>query len=180
MSSKIRIALIALAATALLAAGANAAAASAADKKTKTLTDHRLKVTVTIPAAWKRIPHRGGDSFGYAGKSGWMEFGASSESGGLRHTCRMAAVGTASIHIYGKHPHVTFRKIDGRPGCLIMPSRDAPRTAVVENGPKFQDAEALVAYRRPVYDVDRRWPLLVIFGSRGHIRSIVRSVRLHH
>ena len=61
-----------------------------------------------------------------------------------------------------------------------MPSRDAPRFAVVKNGPKFQQAEALVEYRRPIHTGDGRWPLLVIYGNRGHIKPIVRSVRLHH
>ncbi len=182
MSPKIRIAVIALVVAPLLALGATAFAAPvahAAHHATKTLTDRGLKATVTIPRAWKKIPYLGRGTFGYSGRSGWIELNASDESGGLRHTCRMAAAGTASIAVFGKHPRVAFRKIDGRPGCLIMPSRDAPRWAEVKNGPKFQEAEVLVTYRRPIHD-DGRWPLLVIYANPARIKSIVRTVRLHH
>lgn len=183
MPSKFRIALIALATTPLLATGATALAAPlapAAQHTTKTLTDRSLKTTVTIPATWKKIPYLGRGQFGYFGQSGWMELNASEKPGGLRYTCRFTATDTPASRVYGKHPHITFRKIDGRPGCLIMPSRDAPRFAVVKNGPKFQQAEALVEYRHPIHTGDGRWPLLVIDGNRGHIKPIVRSVRLHH
>jgi len=182
MSPKTRIAVIALAAAPLLAVGASSAAAPvalAAHHKTKTLTDRSLKVTVTIPAAWKKIPDLGRGGFGYAGRSGFMQLTAAEEPGGLRYTCRLQAEGTASIRIYGTHPRVTFRKIDGRPGCLIMPSRDAPRWAEVKNGPKFRQAAAVVRYRRPIHD-DGRWPLLLMFANPGHIKSIVRTVRVHH
>jgi hypothetical protein len=182
MSPKIRIAVIALAVAPLLALGTAALAAPvalAAHGTTKTLTDRSLKATVTIPKAWKTIPYLGSGSFGYTGRSGWIELNASDESRGLRHTCRMAAAGTASIATFGKHPHIAFRKIDRRPGCLIMPSRDAPRWAEVKNGPKFQEAEALVTYRRPIHD-DGRWPLLVIYANPARIKSIVRTVRVHH
>jgi len=183
MTSKSRIALIALGVTALLAVGSSAFAAPvapAARHATKTLTDRSLKATVTIPVAWKKIPDLGRGRFGYAGKSGWVQLDAAEKPGGLRYTCRLEATGTPAGRVYGKHPHITFRRIDGRPGCLIMPSRDAPRSAVVKNGPKFQQAEALVAYRRPIHTDGGRWPLLVIYGNRGHIKPIVRSVRLHH
>ncbi len=117
MSSKMRIALIAPVATALLAAGATAFAAAAAHHTTKRLTDSSLKATVTIPVAWKKIPYLGPGRFGFSGKSGWMQLGASQEPGGLPHACRLAAAGTASIRVFGKHPRITFRKIDGRPGA---------------------------------------------------------------
>lgn len=56
-----------------------------------------------------------------------------------------------------------------------MPSRDAPRWAIVKDGPKFQQAEALIAYRRPIHD-DGRWPLLVITGTEVTLsRSCAQS-----
>jgi hypothetical protein len=182
MTTGRRSAVIALAVAAAITAGGVAAAVAAPGATramhVRRLTDKALVVTVSIPAGWTKIAHLGPGRFGYTGTSGWMQLMANGDPGGLRHTCRLVSAGTASIAVFGKHPRITFRTIDGRPGCVIMPSADSPRWAWRRDGPKFQQAEALIVYRHPIHD-DGRWPLLSIFSDPAHIKAIVRSVHLH-
>jgi hypothetical protein len=182
MSTTLRAALTGLAASTAIAAGglaAGSAPALASEAHLQRVTSSTYKVTVSFPASWAWVPDAGAGSFSYDGASGFIFLTAGDESGGLRHTCRDAAVGGA-LGIFGKHPHITFRKIDGRPGCVIAPSRNAPRDQPGPGGRRFQIAEALVAYRHAITSGGVRFPLLLISADPGHIKAVVDSARLHH
>lgn len=173
----LRVAVAAVAGAAMLAASGTVALADPAAPgnalAVKQLTSTRFAVTVSVPRSWTKTPHAG--TFAYDGASGWMGLDASTEPGGLKNTCRTVAAG-GSLRIYGRHPRIVFRAIDGRPGCIIWPSKDAPSWSHREGGPKFQQAGALVTYRHPL----RGYALLDIFADPGHVTSLVNSAELHH
>jgi hypothetical protein len=160
-----------VAGSALVAATGGAALASPAHVQTE--TSKTYAATVTFPAPWTRTP---GVSFGYDGHSGWIELGAATEPIGLRHTCRTSAAG-GDIHIFGQHPHIIYRTIDGRPGCVIRPSADAPRQPIRKGGPEFRTSLAYVTYR---HTLRGGYKLLAIWADPTHLREIINSVKVHH
>ena len=133
-------------------------------------------VTISIPADWQPTPDLGAGRFGYDGGSGWVQLNAMVEPFGLRDACTVAATGNVV------HP-------DGRPGCLIFPSSDAPRQSHRTGEPAFPTSAALVEYRQPVFagggcltptGQHCLYPLLLIYADAAHLAAIADSVRLHH
>ncbi len=59
-----------------------------------------------------------------------------------------------------------------------MPSADGVRYAARDGGPKFQTAQALVVYRRPIRFAGSSWPILDITSDPAHIQMIARSLQL--
>jgi hypothetical protein len=121
------------------AAGASSAA---------TVTPSRLvsvpeyAATIRIPLAWQ--PTGGlGPAVGYNGTTGWVELRAVTEPAGLRQAC--AAAAAQNVSQYGRDPVVSDRRIDGRPGCQIVP-------ALPGDGAVPAMISALVEYRSPLSD----------------------------
>ncbi|HYZ54499.1 MAG TPA: hypothetical protein VE733_13500 [Streptosporangiaceae bacterium] len=139
----------------------------------KVLTSKQFAATVSVPRSWTKTPYM--DRFAYDGRSGFISLNAASEPKGLKATCQTFAEG-GRVHIFGTHPRLIFRAINGRPGCVILPSKDAPRLSVRRGGPKFQTSEAFAAYRHPLSG----YPLFVIFADPAHVMQLADSVRLHH
>lgn len=180
MIIRMQVAAAAIAGVMIVASGTAALAGVAAPGKAppvKRLTSKTFAVTVSVPASWTRTPYSG--TFAYSGTSGWMSLNAATEPGGMKATCRVVAADGA-LHIFGKHPRIIFRAIDDRPGCVILPSKDAPRVPVRRGGPAFQTAEALVAYRHPLTIDGTAYPLLVIFADPAHVTPLVNSAQLRH
>jgi hypothetical protein len=175
---KMRIAAAAIGGAVMIVAGSTAAlAAPVAPNRAepvKVLTSKQFAATVSVPRSWTKTPYVG--RFAYDGRSGFISLNAASEpKGGLKAACRTAATG-GRVHIFGTHPRIIFRPIDGRPGCVILPSKDAPRLPVRRGGPKFQTSEAFAAYRHPLSG----YPLFVISADPAHVMPLADSVRLHH
>lgn len=145
----------------------------------RTLTSPADAVTISIPANWRPTPFLGPGRFGYDGATGWMQLSAATQPRDLHHAC--ADIATANVlHPYGLHPHVIYRSIDGRPGCLIIPSPDAPRWSQRASGPAFQTSAAIAEYKQPVHIRGISYPLLVIDTDPAHLTAIASSARLHH
>lgn len=145
-------------------------------------------VTISMPGDWQPTPDLGPDQFGYDGPSGWVQLDAATEPSGLHSACTAVATGNV-LHPYGLHPQIIYRNVDGRPGCLIFPSGDAPRQAHRAGYPALQDSAALAEYRQPVSagggcltPTGQHCPysLLVIYADPAHLAAIVDSVQLHH
>jgi hypothetical protein len=145
-------------------------------------------VTVSIPPYWQPTPDLGAGRFGYDGGSGWVQLNAMVEPLGLHYACTVAATGNV-LHPYGLHPQIIYRTIDGRPGCLIFPSSDAPRQSHRRWEPAFQNSAALAEYRQPIpagggcltpAGQHCLYPLLLINADPAHLAAIVDSVQLHH
>jgi hypothetical protein len=145
-----------------------------------------LAAAISIPADWQPTPFLG--EFGYDGASGWVELIAATEPSGLHSACTGVATSNV-LHPYGLHPQIIYRSIDGRPGCLIFPSSDAPRLPRRTMGTAFQDSAALVVYHQPVSaggscvsPTGQRclYSLLMILADPAHLAAIVDSVQLHH
>ena len=146
-------------------------------------------VSIVIPSGWRPTPLLGlPEGSGYDGTSGWVELNAMVEPSGLHYACTVAATGNV-LHPYGLYPQIVYRSIDGRPGCLIFPSSDAPAQARRAGGPAFQASAALVEYRQPI-SIDGgcisptgqpcTFSLLEIGADPAHLVAIVDSVQLHH
>lgn len=145
----------------------------------RTLTSPADAVTISIPASWRPTPFLGPGRFGYDGAAGWMQLSAATRPRDLQHAC--ADIATANVlHPYGLRPHVIYRSFDGRPGCLIIPSPDAPRWPQRAGGPAFQISSAIAEYKQPVRIGGISYPLLVIDADPAHLTAIASSVRLHH
>jgi len=143
-------------------------------------------VTISIPGDWQPTPNLGAEEFGYDGPAGWVQLNAMVEPSGLHYACTVAATGNV-LHPYGLHPQIIYRNIDGRPGCLIFPSSDAPRQAHRTGYPAVQDSAALVEYRKPVFAGSGcltptgqhcLFSLLVIYADPAHLVAIADSVQL--
>lgn len=165
------------AATTALPPRAASGAAPAGPGGVRNLTSQTYAVRISIPVGWQPTPHLGG--FGYDGTSGWMELNAATEPSGLHQACTDVATGNV-LHPYGLHPLITYRSINGRPGCLILPSRDASALARRAGGPAFQNSAALVEYRQPIPVESGTYALLVVYADPAHLAAIVDSVQLHH
>ena len=169
---------------ATIAASPGAASGSA---PTRPVTSPTYHVTVSIPGSWQPTPDYTGQ-FAYDGTSGWVELDATVDPFGLHTRCTDATLNV--LHPYGLHPRISYRSIDGRPGCLIFPSSDAAVLARRAGGPAFQDSEALVEYRKPAgvggsgcispTGQPCLWSLLVIDADPAHLVAIAASVQLHH
>ena len=152
---------------------------------THPVTSPFFAVTLSMPVGWQPTPGRI-SAFGYDGTSGWvLLLGAASDRFGLHHAC---TIGLDPLnHPYGLHPVISYRRIDGRPGCLIFPSSDAAALARRTGGAAFRDSMALVEYRRPIGGLgcipatgqNCLWSLLVIHADPAHLVAIVDSVQLH-
>lgn len=169
-----------------------AASSGCNSQPARRLSSKTFAATISIPADWQPTPDYPGRS-AYDGPSGWVELTAATEPSGLHSACTGTASGTPASLVYGLHPQIIYRSIDGRPGCLIFPSSDAPRLPRQTWGTAFQDSVALVEYRQPV-TVGRCAPptgqpgqpqpcvysLLIIFADPAHLAAIADSVQLHH
>ena len=165
------------AAVAALAVPALALVPGSAAQHVKPVTSKTYAVTVSVPTSWTRTPYSG--SFAYDGATGFMVVTAAMEPRGLKAACKAAATDNV-LHPFGKHPRVAYRKIDGRPGCVISPSADAPRAPVRKGGPSFQTSESLVAYRRPLNIGGTKYALLALFANPARMNGLLASLRLHH
>ena len=155
---------------------------------TRPVTSQTYAATVSIPANWQPTPYLGPDRFGYDGTSGWMQLDAMVEPLGLHYACTVAANGNV-LRPYGLHPLIIYRSINGRPGCLILPSSDAAARVQRAGGPAFLNSSALVEYRQPA-PIDGScisptgqsclYSLLMIYADPGHLVAIMDSVQLHH
>ncbi len=160
--------------------------ARSASPAATTVTSQTYAVSISIPVSWQPTPDYTGQ-FAYDGTSGWVELNAMADPFGLHYACTVAATGNV-LHPYGLHPHITYHSIDGRPGCLILPSSDALAQARRGGGPAFKDSEALVEYRQPppisgcISPTGQpcRWSILVIDADPAHLVAIVDSVQLRH
>ena len=150
------------------------------------VSSETLAATISIPADWQPTPYLG--AFGDDGASGWVQLNAATEPSGLHSACTDTAGGTVS-RVYGLHPQIIYRNIDGRPGCLIFPSSDAPRLPRRTGYPAFQDSAALVEYRQPVSagggcisptGQPCLYSLLAILVDPAHLVASADSVQLHH
>jgi hypothetical protein len=153
------------------------------------VSSETFAVTISIPGGgWQPTPNLGPDRFGYDGPSGWVQLNAMVEPKGLHYACTVAAAGNV-LNPYGLHPQIVYRSIDGRQGCLIFPSSDAPRQSHRTGYPTFQNSAALVEYRQPVSAGSGclsptgqhcLYSLLIIYADPAHLTAIADSVQLHH
>jgi hypothetical protein len=167
----------------------DAAAYGCSVRPARQVSSGTFAVTISIPGDWQPTPDLGADRFGYDGPSGWMQLNAMVEPSGLHYACTVAATGNV-LHPYGLHPQIIYRNIDGRPGCLIFPSGDAPRQAHRTGYPAFQNSAALVEYRQPISaggggcltptGQHCLYSLLLIDADPAHLVAIVDTVQLHH
>jgi hypothetical protein len=168
-----------------------AASFGCSSQPARRVSSKTFAATISIPADWQPTPHLG--EFGYDGASGWVELNAATEPSGLHSACTGVATGNV-LHLYGLRPQIIYRSIDGRPGCLILPSNDAPPLPRQTQGPAFQNSAALVEYRQPI-TIGRGcasptgqpgppqpciYSLLMILADPAHLVAIADSVQLHH
>ena len=108
---------------------------------------------------------------------------------GSYQEARTGTISQFEVSTLSGEPRIIYRSIDGRPGCLIFPSRGTPALARRAGGPAFQDSAALVEYRQPgaagggcISPTGRPclWSVLVIYADPAHLVAIVDSVQLHH
>jgi hypothetical protein len=168
---------------------ADAAASGCRVRPVRQVSSQTFAVTISIPGGgWQPTPDLGSGRFGYDGPSGWVQLNAMAGPSGLHYACTVAAAGNV-LDPYGLHPQIIYRTIDGRPGCLIFPSSDAPRQSHRTGYPTFQNSAALVEYRQPVSagggcltpaGQHCLYSLLVIYADPAHLAAIVDSVQLHH
>jgi hypothetical protein len=149
--------------------------AASGSSETFTLAPTRLAtfpvyaVTIAVEQNWQPTPFLG-PAEGYRGADGWVTLSAVAEPSGLEAACSAVAGQPA----YGSHPQIIDRSIGGRPGCLIVPSGDAPAAA---GGPGLPETSALVEYRTPLSRGDN---FLLISTDPPHLQQVVASVQLHH
>jgi hypothetical protein len=168
---------------------ADTAASGCRVRPVRQVSSQTFAVTISIPGGgWQPTPDLGSGRFGYDGPSGWVQLNAMAGPSGLHYACTVAAAGNV-LDPYGLHPQIIYRTIDGRPGCLIFPSSDAPRQSHRTGYPTFQNSAALVEYRQPVSagggcltpaGQHCLYSLLVIYADPAHLAAIVDSVQLHH
>jgi hypothetical protein len=164
--------------TAAVLSGQGPAEASQPHSAATAVTSRTYAATISIPASWRPAPGYA-PALAYDGASGWVELTATNELGGLRHSC--TGISTDNVlHPYGLHPHIVYRSIGGRPGCLIFPSHDAPAWRHNSHGPLFQQSSAVAEYRLPLSFDGTRWSLLEIDADPAHLTAIANSVHLHH
>jgi hypothetical protein len=143
------------------------------------LTSQTYAASISIPVSWRPTPYLGPDRFGYDGSTGWVQLNAMVEPFGLHYACTVAATGNV-LHPYGLHPLIIYRSINGRPGCLILPSSDAVRQSARAGGLAFQNSAALVEYRQPIPMGSATYALLQVNADPAQLMAIVDSVKLHH
>lgn len=154
------------------------AVASGRGSETVTLAPPRLvtvsqyAVTIKVEQGWQPSSSPG-PVRGYRGVDGFVQLSAIAEPGGLHAACATVA----RLPAYGSEPRITYRSIDGRPGCLIVPSGDAPAAFQPPGGPPLPTTSALVEYRIPLRGRDN---FLLISTDPPHLQQIVGSVQLHH
>lgn len=141
----------------------------------RTITSTDLAVTITIPGTWQQTPAYDGATT-YDGASGWVEIIGAAEPAALAARCTQVATSNVN-HPFGLHPQIVYRSIDGRPGCLIYPSSDAPWEARRAGGPRFQTSAVLVEYAQPLAG---GWGYLYLEADPQHLLAIANSIQLHH
>jgi hypothetical protein len=122
-------------------------------------------VTIRIPQDWQRT-HGLGPAIGYNGSVGWVQLQAETQPAGIRAACR--AVAAENVSQYGHRPYISYRRIDGRPGCQIVPD--------LVNG-ALPMTSALVEYRSRLRDGAN---VLVIRGDPATMTGVTATVKLHH
>lgn len=151
--------------------GATSPPRSGSGEPTRLLDASAYAVTIAIPRTWQPTANLGPVA-GYAGADGWVQVTAVTEPGGLRAACSAVA----SQPAYGSQPRISYRSIGGQPGCLIVPSGDAPVASQPTGGPGLPRTTALTQYRRPLSSGAN---FLLISADPAHIVAIVDSVQLH-
>ena len=161
---------------ALTAAIAISASASAAPRTTpvRTVYSSPYAVSISIPASWRPTPGIAPAGNGYDGATGWFEFNAMAGPFTQHRACIVAASGNV-LHPYGLHPRIQYRTIDGRPGCLIIASKDAVRQSRRPRGPAFKTSALLVEYRHPVGIGGSRYAWLEVYTDPAHLAAIAAS-----
>jgi hypothetical protein len=127
-------------------------------------------VTIRIPQSWRRTPGLG-SAVGYNGTSGWVQVQAVTEPADLKTACRDVAA--QNVSQYGRHPYISDRSIDGRPGCLIVADLVVLRDRLAGGLPM---TSALVEYRSPLRDGAN---FLLMSGDPASMTG-VDTIRLHH
>ena len=142
------------------------------------VTMAQVAVTIAIERIWQPNSGEGpGSPTYYSGVDGFVEASPFLQPLGLHAAC----TAIASQHAYGSHPQITYRSIDGQPGCLIMPSGDAPVWYRLYGGPALRDSSMLVAYRKALRAPAGNYlNILQISTDPAHLQQIVDSVQLHH
>ena len=172
---------------------AMAASSGCSSRPARQVSSKTFAASISIPADWQPTPDYVGQFAYDDGASGWVELDAATEPSGLHSACTGTATGNV-LHPYGLYPQIIYRSIDGRPGCLIFPSGDAPRLPRRAWGTAFQDSAALVEYRQPVTigggcasptgqpgpPQPCLYSLLIILADPAHLVAIADSVQLHH
>lgn len=158
---------------------------------TQLITSSAYAVTLAIPLGWRQVSSPG-SVIGYRGADGWVELRSAAYQAGLQTACSSIAAGNgeplgiyvlrmrkyhAVAHPYGSHPWIDYRSIDGRPGCLVVPSGDAPTVFPLVGGAALAMTSALVEYRSPLPGGAN---FLVISADPPHLTDIIDSIQLHH
>ena len=134
---------------------------------TRLVTVSADAVTIRIPRAWR--PTSGiRPVVGYHGVSGWVQVQGVTEPAGVRAAC--TGVAAHSVSHYGRRPAIRYLRIDGRPGCEIVPGMSAGGTAA----PMIS---ALVEYRSPLTHGAN---FLLISADPADLLGMIRSIRVHH
>jgi hypothetical protein len=131
----------------------------------RVVTVSAFAATIEIPRSWQPTPGLG-PAVGYNGSSGWVQLRAEAEPAGIRAACR--AVAAVGVSQYGHRPLISYRRIDGRPGCQIVPdlvNGALPMTAVV------------VEYRSRLRDGAN---VLVVDADPATMAGVIASVKLRH
>jgi hypothetical protein len=132
-------------------------------------------VTISIPPYWRPTPDLG-LAVGYDGVDGWVQLRSADYPSGLRAACTGIA-GETAPYSYGSDPQVEYRRVDGRPACVIVPSHDAPGAFQLPGVPSLPAIAAVVDYRSPLPGGAN---FLVINADPPHLMGILSSVQLHH
>jgi hypothetical protein len=158
------------------------------------VTIAQFAVTIAIEQLWQPAGCSGWCTVSpsYSGVDGFVDVSPLLEPLGLHAACTRIASSSpyfvdssGQLHpmarTYGSHPQITYRSIDGQPGCLIVPSGDAPVWRQLYGGPALRDSSLLVEYRKPLRAPAGNYlNILQISTDPGHLQQIADSVQLHH
>jgi Protein of unknown function (DUF4232) len=144
---------------------------------TKPVINSRFHVIYRQPRDWTPTPDSP-PGYGYAdGPDGWIALGAGYQRPfNLANACHDSA--DVAPKPFGSSPKIRISRVDNHPACFITPSSDAPAAPRRKNGPRFQAAEVLIKYRKPLIRNRTNYLFLLISADPTHLQSIVASVRL--
>jgi hypothetical protein len=135
---------------------------------TRLVTVSAFAVAIMIPPDWQLTPGLR-SAVGYNGISGWVQVQAVTEPANLQAAC--SGVAAQNVSQYGRHPFISDRSIDGRPGCQIVPNLPTG------GNPVLPRIAALVEYRSPLRDGAN---FLLISADPATLLGIIASVKVNH